>query len=265
MVFRARRHNSMPRTLCEHFIEEQVVTFFRTYFPMGGPNFAYGPVMERATRFVMYIDLLRDDVDFRAAFFAMFQKQPTTDSLAAAVFLDRELANLLKVLLEAHWSGNGQVAASRAYKLGFYARDPGMVDQLIWGLTHQDDAHPEVHGDLYNDHFFVAVLLIRHFKYHGGLVLPPLQAARIKQAVHETLVASEKALNHSTETLFMHYPNWRDSQDLMRPPGLGSPARALATVPTLTSNFSAGRPLNDRLPLAGPNPFGAIGDCCPRR
>ena len=54
MVYRARRHKSLPWTLCEHFIEEQVVTFFRTYLPMGGPNFEYGTVMERATNFVMY-------------------------------------------------------------------------------------------------------------------------------------------------------------------------------------------------------------------
>lgn len=55
MVYRARRHKSLPQTLCEKFIEQQVFTFFRTYLPMGGPNYDYGPVMERATRFVMYI------------------------------------------------------------------------------------------------------------------------------------------------------------------------------------------------------------------
>lgn len=55
MVFRARRNKDTPKTLCERFVEEQVVTFIRAYFPMGGPNFDYGPVMERATRFVMYI------------------------------------------------------------------------------------------------------------------------------------------------------------------------------------------------------------------
>lgn len=140
-----------------------------------------------------------------------------------------------------------------------------MIDQLIWGLTHPSDAHLGVRDDLHNDHFFIAVLLIRHFKYHGGLVLPPLQAARSKQAVHEALVASEKALNHSIETLFMHYPNWRDSQGLVLPPGLGGPARAFATVPILTSNFPTGRPLNDRLPPAEMNPFGAVGDSRPGR
>lgn len=63
---------------------------------------------------------------------------------------------------------------------------------------------PMVDSDL----FFIIVLLIRHFKYYGGLVLPPMQAARVKQAVHEALVESEKALNRSTELLFIHYPNW---------------------------------------------------------
>lgn len=154
----------------------------------------------------------------------MLQNQTTTDPMAAAVFQDRELVNLLKVLADVQWLRSDQLAASRAYKLvrlhcveslpptndgqGFYAWDPAMVDQLIWGLTHRNDAHPGVRSDLDSDLFFIIVLLIRHFKYYGGLVLPPMQAARVKQAVHEALVESEKALNRSTELLFMHYPNW---------------------------------------------------------
>lgn len=82
-----------------------------------------------------------------------------------------------------------------------------MVDQLVWGLTHPDDTHPGVRRD-FDDSFFIAVLLIRHFKYYGGLTLPPLQAARVKQEIQETLIASEKALNRSTEMMYMYYPNW---------------------------------------------------------
>jgi len=135
MVYRARRHKSLPQTLCEKFIEQQIFTFFRTYLPMGGPNYDYGPVMERATRFVLYIvsqhgppvtkehridqeqDLLRDDADFRHAFFIMLQNQTSPNSRGVATFQDRELASLLKILAEVQWSGNDQVAASRAYKL----------------------------------------------------------------------------------------------------------------------------------------------------
>lgn len=242
MVYRARRHRSLPQTLCENFIEQQVFTFFRSYFPLGGPNYDYSPVMERATRFVLYIvgqrelpitnehridqeqDLLRDDADFRHAFCTMLQNQTSPNLRAAATFQDRELTSLLKILAEVQWSGNDQVAASRAYKLvrlsihrlhrrladvlqGFYARDSAMVDQLVWGLTHPDAAHRGVRRD-FDDPFFIAVLLIRHFKYHGGLILPPLRAARVKQELHEALLASEKALNRSTEMLFMYYPNW---------------------------------------------------------
>ncbi|KAL1603107.1 hypothetical protein SLS59_004764 [Nothophoma quercina] len=153
-------------------------------------------------------DLLRDNLDFRNAFLSMLQNQTITDPMAAVVFQDRELVNLLKFLANLQWSPSDQLAASRAYKLGFYAWDPAMTDQLIWGLTHRNDAHPGVRSDLDSDFFFIIVLLIRHFKYYGGLVLPPMQAARVKQAVHEALVESEKALNRSTELLFMHYPNW---------------------------------------------------------
>lgn len=55
MVYRARRHKSLTPTLCEKFIEQQVFPFYRTYLPQGGPNYDYGPMMERATRFVTYI------------------------------------------------------------------------------------------------------------------------------------------------------------------------------------------------------------------
>ncbi|KAF3029175.1 hypothetical protein E8E12_000832 [Didymella heteroderae] len=264
MLYRARRHKSLSPTLCEKFIEQQVFTFFRTYLPQGGPNYEYGPVMERATRFVMYIDLLRDDADFRNAFVAMLQNQTSPNSLAAAIFQDRELTKLLEILAEVQWSDNDQVAASRAYMLGFYARDPAMVDQLVWGLTHPDDAHPGVCHD-FSDTFFIAVLLVRHFKYHGGLILPPLQAARVKQATHETLVASEKALNHSIEMLFMHYPNWRDSLAMEKPPGLGGPARAITTGPSLALGYDIVRLPSDDLPPAGPSAFGAIGENRPRR
>lgn len=54
-----------------------------------------------------------------------------------------------------------------------------MIDQLVWAVTHPADAHSQIRRDLL-DHFFVAVLLIRHFKRSGGLVLPPLLAARAK-------------------------------------------------------------------------------------
>lgn len=135
MVYRARRHKGLTPTLCEKFIEQQVFTFFRIYLPMGGPNYDYGPVMEQATRFVLYIvsqygtpvakerridqeqDLLRDDADFRHAFFTMLQNQTSPNSRAAATFQDRELTNLLKILAKVQWSGNDPVAASRAYKL----------------------------------------------------------------------------------------------------------------------------------------------------
>ncbi|KAJ4392507.1 hypothetical protein N0V91_011384 [Didymella pomorum] len=184
MVYRVRCHKNLTPTLCEKFIEQQVFTFFRTYLPMSGPNYDYGPVMERATRFVLYIDLLRNDVDFHLAFFKMLQNRTSPNSCAAAISQDRELANLLEILADMQWSGNDSVAAARVYKLGFYARD-----QLVWVLTHPGSAHAGVRRD-FDNAFFVAVLLIRHFKYHGGLVLPPLRAARVKQEIHLALLAS---------------------------------------------------------------------------
>lgn len=55
MVYRPRRPAAAPQTLCELYIEQQVVTFFRHYIPLGNPGFDYGPTMERATKFVNVI------------------------------------------------------------------------------------------------------------------------------------------------------------------------------------------------------------------
>ena len=55
MVYRSRRPAAAPQTLCELYVEQQVVTFFRHYIPLGNPGFDYGPTMERATKFVNII------------------------------------------------------------------------------------------------------------------------------------------------------------------------------------------------------------------
>lgn len=55
MTYRARRPATAVQTLCERYVEEQIVTFFRHYIPLGNPGFDYGPTMERATKFVNII------------------------------------------------------------------------------------------------------------------------------------------------------------------------------------------------------------------
>lgn len=156
-----------------------------------------------------------------------------------------------------------------------------MLDQLVWAIAHPDKGHPGVRADI-GDRFFIAVLLIRHFKHHGGLVLPNLEAARIKEAAHEALITSHQTLGRPTENLMMHYPNWydpsavylptvmsdkthrRDSLSVSRPPGLGGPTRALSVTTTLPSNFPAGRLVSDPASPGQPFQFGAFGDSCPR-
>ena len=59
--------------------------------------------------------------------------------------------------------------------------------------------------------FFIAVLLIRHFKRRGGLVLPPLLAARVKQDAHEEVLRREKEAGRSVDGIFIRYPMWRSS------------------------------------------------------
>lgn len=77
----------------------------------------------------------------------------------------------------------------------------------MWAVTHPNDAHPQIRRDL-DDKFFIAVLLIRHFKYRGGLVLPPLLAARVRQDAHEEVLRREKEAGRNVDSIFIRYPKW---------------------------------------------------------
>lgn len=50
-----------------------------------------------------------------------------------------------------------------------------------------------------------------------------------------------------------------------KPPGLGGPARAITTGPSVTLGYDIVRLPNDRLLQARPSEFGAVGDSSPDR
>ncbi|KAI4951971.1 hypothetical protein J4E91_003433 [Alternaria rosae] len=83
------------------------------------------------------------------------------------------------------------------------------MDQIIWGITHRDDCHPGVESIIGNL-ALVDLLLVRHFKKWGGLVLPPLRAARGLQDAHEVVADQEKqrGLTWASGRSLMKYPNW---------------------------------------------------------
>jgi hypothetical protein len=81
------------------------------------------------------------------------------------------------------------------------------MDQLVWAVTHPEDAHSKIRRDL-SDVFFIAVLLIRHFKHNGGIILPPLLAARVTQDAHEEVLRKEKEAGRGVENVFIRYPKW---------------------------------------------------------
>lgn len=91
--------------------------------------------------------------------------------------------------------------------------NPFAMDQIIWGVTHPNDVHPGV-ASLVSNPALVDLLLIRHFKAHGGLVLPPLHSARELQAAHEVVAQNQVAsgLNWGDGRTMMVYPNWRDAR-----------------------------------------------------
>jgi len=83
------------------------------------------------------------------------------------------------------------------------------MDQIVWGVTHRDDCHPGVES-IVNNAALVDLLLVRHYKKWGGLVLPPLQAARGLQDAHEVVAEQEKqrGMTWASGRLLMKYPNW---------------------------------------------------------
>jgi hypothetical protein len=83
------------------------------------------------------------------------------------------------------------------------------MDQIIWGMTHRDDVHPGIASIVANA-ALVDLLLVRHYKKWGGLVLPPLQAARGLQDSQEVAAEQEKqrGLTWASGRSMMKYPNW---------------------------------------------------------
>jgi hypothetical protein len=75
--------------------------------------------------------------------------------------------------------------------------------------THPDDCHPGVESIISNA-ALVDLLLVRHYKKWGGLVLPPLQAARGLQDAYEVFAEQEKqrGLTWASGRSLMKYPNW---------------------------------------------------------
>ncbi|KZM25787.1 uncharacterized protein EKO05_0002533 [Ascochyta rabiei] len=253
MVYNPRRSPQDAPGLLGDFIEKSATTLYRAYIP-DTPNKDFGPMMAKATYYVFTIDLFVVDETTRNGFFARLHSRTTPSSAIATIFEDHGLVNLLCVLGGVRNAVLDPVAASRAERLILYHRHPNMLDQLVWAIVHPDDGHPGVQQDV-DDRFFVAVLLVHHFKHHGGLVLPNLEAARSKEAAHQILVDSYKVRGNSSTDLMMHYPNWRDSLTVHRPPGLGGSLAALTVVPTLLLSPSSGPTSPDKT-----GSLGTIGD-----
>jgi hypothetical protein len=86
-----------------------------------------------------------------------------------------------------------------------FDNNEGLLDQVIFGNFYPDPCSLDI-KDITQDRELVALLLVRHFKNFGGLVLPPLAAARDAQTAHEKVVRADIAAGR--EISAMHYPNW---------------------------------------------------------
>ncbi|KAF2822331.1 hypothetical protein CC86DRAFT_329822 [Ophiobolus disseminans] len=98
-----------------------------------------------------------------------------------------------------------EAAARTSAKIDLAEENEGFLDQVIFGLANPDMCHPGIQ-DIAQDRELVVLLLVRHLKKFGGLVLPPLPAARDLQDAHRQTVAADMAAGR--EPAQMHYPNW---------------------------------------------------------
>ena len=80
-----------------------------------------------------------------------------------------------------------------------------LLDQVIFGIAHPDLCHAGIR-DITQDRELVTLLLVRHLKKFGGLVLPPSELARLRQEAHEQVVRVELAAHRPPG--HMVYPVW---------------------------------------------------------
>jgi hypothetical protein len=82
----------------------------------------------------------------------------------------------------------------------------GLLDQVIFCIAHPKlPCHSHV-KDIAENRELVVLLLVRHFRKHGGLILPPLAAAVELQEAHVRIMEADIAAGR--KPAMMHYPNW---------------------------------------------------------
>ena len=109
----------------------------------------------------------------------------------------------------------GSVSSIWTNSTSLYASEPWtsicasvQLDYIYKYIRGKNSQPPQQIEDLPMLASFIAVLLIRHFKHRGGLVLPPLLAARMKQDAHEEVLRREKEAGRSVDSIFIRYPKW---------------------------------------------------------
>ncbi|KAF1831261.1 hypothetical protein BDW02DRAFT_650011 [Decorospora gaudefroyi] len=103
-----------------------------------------------------------------------------------------------------------EAAARVAEKLALFDENELLLDQVIFGIAYPELCHAGLR-DIAQDRELTTLLLVRHFKKFGGLVLPPLGEVRDLQKAHERVVRAGLAAGRVPSP--MVYPIWRDRQN----------------------------------------------------
>ncbi|KAH6882491.1 hypothetical protein BKA58DRAFT_434251 [Alternaria rosae] len=131
---------------------------------------------------------------------------------------------------------------STVVKISNAINNANAMDQIIWGINHRDDCHPGVESIIGNL-ALVDLLVVRHFKKWGGLVLSPLRAAQGLQNPHEVVADQQKqrGLTWASGRSLMKYPNWRETHGMTPPPEFPEPIEPLVFAPGPRNESSRGR------------------------
>ncbi|KAH3950033.1 hypothetical protein HBI56_008880 [Parastagonospora nodorum] len=142
-------------------------------------------------------------------------------------------------LVEANYDFGPMIedAARLNEKIDMFDSNPALLDQVIFGVQFPALCHPGV-ADFVDDRKLIALLLVRHFKNHGGLVLPPLDDAQPLSEEHAERLTRHMAAGG--RYVPMHYPNWRQTHTVAAPTDPVQPARGTAgTLGLGTGNVGA--------------------------
>ncbi|KAF2124581.1 hypothetical protein P153DRAFT_390620 [Dothidotthia symphoricarpi CBS 119687] len=194
-----QQQDEEERTPAQRWQGEQLLSLLRQYYPTPRkPNFNFQPVIDLAVQYSRAITehgirrVIDEDLNFMLAHAGPgddVQPEIMTAEFLAAVVSD-------------------------------FDDHPAMVHLLVYAITNPHLHHHARMRDIMRNREVVALLLVRHYENHGGLILPPMSEGRRANEEYAREVAKAAASGRQVG-YDIAYPNWTARQSMAPPPGFG--------------------------------------------